>query len=309
MTSSSTTDLGKHALRPHFWTTVCASAPDFWTLTKPEVNFLIVIATFAGFYLGSPTHLDSFPLARLFHTLSGTLLVASGTGTLNQYLEYHFDAQMRRTSRRPIAAGRLRPVTALWFGVALSVAGVAYLLVAVNALSSLLAAITLMSYLLVYTPLKRKTPLCTFVGALPGAMPTLIGWAAASDSISSGKAWLLYALLFLWQLPHFMAIAWMYRDDYARADYLIFPANHEGTFLAGVTSIASFALFITGLGITNANNGGALQYSGTVLLGSGLLYYALQQVSSQSKIAARHLLKATIVYLPLQFLIFVLGKS
>jgi protoheme IX farnesyltransferase len=139
--------------------------------------------------------------------------VASGAGTLNQYLEYLFDAQMRRTCRRPIAAGRLRPMTALWFGVSLSAAGVVYLFVAVNALSSLLAAVTLMSYLLVYTPLKRKTPLCTFVGAVPGAMPVLIGWAAASDSIGSGKPWMPYALLFLWQLPHFMAIAWMNRDD------------------------------------------------------------------------------------------------
>jgi protoheme IX farnesyltransferase len=309
MTSSPTTDLGKHALPSYFRTTVCASAPDFWTLTKPEVNFLIVIATFTGFYLGCPTNLDVFPLARLFHTLLGTLLVASGAGALNQYLEYLFDAQMRRTCRRPIAAGRLRPVTALCFGVSLSVAGVVYLLVAVNALSSLLAAVTLMSYLLVYTPLKRRTPLCTLVGAVPGAMPTLIGWAAASDSIGSGKAWMLYALLFLWQLPHFMAIAWMYRDDYARAGYLIFPTHNEGTFLAGVTSIASFALFIAGLGIASANNGGTFQYSVTVLLGSGLLYYALQQVSLQSRIAARHLLKATIVYLPLQFMMFVLGKS
>jgi protoheme IX farnesyltransferase len=309
MASSPTTDLGKLALRPHFWTTVRASAPDFWTLTKPEVNFLIVIATFTGFYLGCPTNLDTFPLARLFHTLSGTLLVASGTGTLNQYLEYHFDAQMRRTSGRPIAAGRLRPVTALWFGVSLSVVGVVYLLAAVNALTSLLAAVTLMSYLFIYTPLKRKTPLCTFVGAVPGAMPMLIGWAAASDSIISGKAWMLYALLFLWQLPHFMAIAWMYRDDYARASYMIFPAKNEGMFSAWVISIASFALFLAGLGIASANNGDVFQYSGAVLLGTGLLYYALRQVSLQSRIAARHLLKATIVYLPLQFLIFVLGKS
>src|ERR1700722_2037457 len=309
MTSSPTIDLGQHASRAHFWTTVRASAPDFWTLTKPEVNFLIVIATFTGFYLGCPSNLDVFPLARLFHTLLGTLLVASGTGALNQYLEYLFDAQMRRTCRRPIPAGRLRPVTALWFGMSLSVAGVVYLLVAVNALSSLLAAVTLMSYLLVYTPLKRKTPLCTFVGAVPGAMPTLIGWAAASDSISSSEAWMLYALLFLWQLPHFMAIAWMYRDDYSRADYLIFPKNNEGTFLAGVTSIASVALFTVGLAVASENNGGTIQYAGTVLLGSGLLYYALRQVSLQSRIAARHLLKATIVYLPLQFLMFVLGKN
>jgi protoheme IX farnesyltransferase len=235
--------------------------------------------------------------------------VASGTGTLNQYLEYLFDAQMRRTCRRPIAAGRLRPATALWFGVALAAAGVVYLLVAVNALSSLLAALTLMSYLFVYTPLKRKTPLCTFVGAVPGAMPTLIGWAAASDSIGSGKAWMLYALLLLWQLPHFMAIAWMYRDDYARGGYSIFPANNEGAFVAGVTSIASFALCIAALGFAGANNGGALQYAGTFLLCSGLLYYALRQAAVQSRIAARRLLKATIVYLPFQLLMFVLGKS
>jgi protoheme IX farnesyltransferase len=309
MTSSPTTDLGKHALRPHLWTAIRAAAPDFWTLTKPEVNFLIVIATFTGFYLGCPTNPDGFPVSRLFHTLLGTLLVASGTGTLNQYLEYLFDAQMRRTCRRPIAAGRLRPITALWFGVSLSVAGVVYLLIAVNALSSLLAAITLLSYLLVYTPLKRKTPLCTFVGAVPGAMPTLIGWAAASGSIGSGKAWVLYALLFLWQLPHFMAIAWMYRDDYARGGYLIFPRNNEGKFVAGVTLIASFALCLASLGFASANHGGTLQYFGTILLGSGVLYYAGRQVSFRSRVAARHLLMATIVYLPLQFVMFVLAKG
>jgi len=295
--------------RATFLATVCASAPDFWTLTKPEVNFLIVIATFAGFYLGCPTNLDSFPFARLFHTLCGTLLVASGTGTLNQYLEYRFDAQMRRTRKRPIAAGRLQPATALWFGVSLSVIGVVYLLVAVNALASLLAALTLTSYLAFYTPLKRKTPLCTFMGAVPGAMPTLIGWAAASGTIGSEKAWILYAVLFLWQLPHFMAIAWMYRDDYARAGYLIFPTNSEERFLAWVTLLPSLALFMAGLGAVKVNNGGTFQYSATVILGSALLYYAMRQVFLRSRIAARQLLKATIVYLPLQFLIFVLGKS
>ena len=204
MTSSSTIAAPPPAT---FLGSVRASAPDFWTLTKPEVNFLIVIATFTGFYLGCPGNLDPFPFARLFHTLCGTLLVASGTGTLNQCLEYRFDAQMRRTCKRPIAAGRLQPAAALWFGVSLSVIGAAYLLVAVNALASLLAALTLTSYLGFYTPLKRKTPLCTFVGAVPGAMPTLIGWAAASGSIGSEKAWVLYAVLFLWQFPHFMAIA------------------------------------------------------------------------------------------------------
>jgi len=241
--------------------------------------------------------------------LCGTLLVASGAGTLNQYLESRFDAQMRRTCKRPIAAGRLQPATALWFGVSLSVIGVVYLLIAVNALASLLAALTLTSYLVFYTPLKRKTPLCTFVGAVPGAMPILIGWAAASGSASSERAWILYAVLFLWQFPHFMAIAWMYREDYAQAGYLMFPTNSEEKFLAWVTSVASFALFVVSIGVVSVNNGGTFQYFGTVMLGSGLLYYAMRQVFLRSRIAARQLLKATIVYLPLQFLIFVLGKS
>src|SRR5258708_2004756 len=171
--------------------------PDFWTLTKPEVNFLIIIATFTGFYLGYPGGWHSFLLGRLLNTLCGTLLIASGTGTLNQYLEHHFDAQMRRTQRRPVAAGRVRPATAAWFGVLLSLIGSVYLFVAVNPLASALALFTLISYLFLYTPLKRKTPLCTLVGAVPGAMPPLIGWAAASGSITSGKAWFLYAVLSL----------------------------------------------------------------------------------------------------------------
>src|SRR6266851_2914163 len=286
-----------------------ATCADCWSLTKPEVNFLILITTVAGFYLGRPSGLHPFPLQRLIHTLLGTLMVASGAGTLNQYAERRFDSRMRRTTQRPLAAGRLHPVAALWFGVLLSIAGAAYLAVAVNGLASLLAVLTLTSYLFLYTPLKRKTPLCTLVGAVPGAMPTLIGWAAASNSISSEKAWILYAVLFLWQFPHFMAIAWMYRDDYARAGYLVFPTNSEERFLAWVTFVPSLALFMAGLGVVKVSNGGTFQYSATVMLGSGLLYYAMRQVFLRSRIAARQLLKATIVYLPLQFLIFVLGKS
>ena len=157
------------------------------------MNFLIVIATFTGFYLGYPGDLHNFPVERMLNVLFGTLLVASGTGTLNQYLEHRFDAQMRRTSRRPIAAGRLRPRAAAWFGISLSIVGSVYLLATVNALSSALAVFTATSYLFIYTPLKRKTPLCTLAGAVPGAMPPLIGWAAASGSVVSAKAWMLYA--------------------------------------------------------------------------------------------------------------------
>ena len=296
------------AIRPSFLVTLRAAVPDFWTLTKPEVNFLIVIATFTGFYLGCPSNLHAFPFERLLNTLLGTLLVASGTGTLNQYLEYRFDAQMRRTSRRPVADGRLRPATAFWFGILLSTIGAAYLFVAVSALASALAVLTLMSYLFVYTPLKRKTPLCTFAGSFPGAMPPLIGWAAASGSIGSGKAWILYTMLFLWQFPHFMAIAWMYREDYARAGYLIFPSKGEGSLLAWQTLGPSFALFLLSLVAVAANSGGIFHYSATVILGSVLLYYATRQVFLESRIAARQLLKATIVYLPLEFLILVLAR-
>src|SRR5580658_5783497 len=173
--------------QPSPWTAVRETIPDFWELTKPEVNLLIVVATFAGFYLGSPCGLNPFPFERLFHVLSGTLLVASGAGALNQYLEYGFDARMRRTSRRPVAAGRLSPVFAVWFGMSLAVMGAAYLLLFANALASSLAVITLASYLFIYTPMKRKTPLCTVAGAFAGAMPPLIGWAAALGSIASAE--------------------------------------------------------------------------------------------------------------------------
>ena len=197
---------------------------DYWALTKPEVNFLILVTTFAGFYLASAPGLAEFRTLRAIHMLLATLLVASGTGTLNQFLERCFDAQMRRTARRPLASGRLKASHVLWFGISLSIAGAIYLALAVNILASLLAVITLLSYLFVYTPLKRQTPLCTLIGAFPGAVPPLIGWAAARGRLDP-EAWVLYAMVFLWQFPHFMAIAWMYREDYSRAGYLVLPAG------------------------------------------------------------------------------------
>src|SRR6266850_305480 len=197
---------------------------DYWALTKPEVNFLILITTDVGFYLGCRNEARPLSFLALFNTLLGTLLVASGTGTLNQYIERKFDAQMRRTARRPAAAGRLKPGTVLTFGIVLAVTGSIYLAIAANLLASLLAILTLLTYLFVYTPLKRKTPLCVLVGAFPGAMPPLIGWAAASGRLNI-EAWTLYATLFLWQFPHFMAIAWMYREDYDRAGYLVLPKD------------------------------------------------------------------------------------
>jgi heme o synthase len=285
-----------------------AAAADYWALTKPEINFLIAIATFAGFYLGLPTQLHSFPFALLIHTLLGTLLIASGTGTLNQYVERRFDAQMRRTRRRPLAAGRLEPSSVLWFGIMLSFAGGIYLAVAVNALASLLAGLTLVSYIAVYTPLKRKTPLCTLVGALPGAMPPLIGWAAASGKLSF-EAWVLYAMLFLWQFPHFMAIAWMYREDYARAGYLVLPRGEQsGRFMSCQALVASLALIPVSLIPTLTGGAHPVYFVAVCLFSSGFFFYSARIAFRRSNAAARRLLMASVIYLPLVFLLMVLNK-
>src|SRR4051794_37007097 len=177
----------------------------YYTLTKPEVNLLILMTTSAGYYLAAP---GPVRILGLINTLIGTLLVASGTATLNQWMERVWDGQMRRTASRPLPSGRLSAIEALVFGVILSITGGVYLFFTVNALSAALAVSTLLSYLLIYTPLKRVTPLCTALGAFPGAMPTLIGWAGASATIDR-NAWLLFAILFLWQFPQFLAIALM----------------------------------------------------------------------------------------------------
>ncbi len=214
---------------------------DYWALTKPEVNFLIAIATGAAFCLASPRTFAHFPWITLLHTLLGTILVASGAGSLNQVIERNFDAQMRRTARRPIADGRIATSYALAFGIVLSLAGSLYLALAVRPAASLLALATLAGYLLLYTPLKRLTPMCTLVGAFPGAMPVLIGYAAAMGKLNA-QAWLLYAVLFLWQFPHLMAIAWMYREDYARAGYLVLPAGESsGRFMNWLTVVPALA--------------------------------------------------------------------
>jgi protoheme IX farnesyltransferase len=282
---------------------------DYWALTKPEVNFLIVITTFAGFYLARAGGWQDFPLLLAINAVLGTLLVASGTGTLNQYIEREFDAQMRRTACRPLAAGRLKPGSVLWFGLALSVVGSVYLAVAVNILASLLGAAALVSYLFIYTPLKRKTPLCTLVGAFPGAMPPLIGWAAASGKLNL-QAWALYAMLFLWQFPHFMAIAWMYREDYDRAAYRVLPRDNQSRIrfvnrqillpLSGLI-IVSFLPALTGQFTT-------LFCVGSLVLSVGFLYYGGQFVIRRSTSAARQLLAASIIYLPTLFFVMVLAR-
>jgi len=275
------------------------SLSDYWALTKPEVNFLIVIATFTGLYLGSPGPLDHFPLPRLVHTLLGTLLVASGTAALNQYIERDFDAQMRRTRRRPLGTGRMTPSKALWFGVLLSLAGILYLTVAVNLVATMLAGLTSLSYLFLYTPLKRKSPICMLVGAVPGAMPPLIGYAAATGRLSL-EAWVLYLILFLWQFPHFMAIAWMYREDYDRAGYVMLPKTQtrQVRLVDLQTMLPLVALLPISLAPALLGKAGTISVAAGLTLSPAFFCCGAQFVRCKSGKAARRLLFASILYLP-----------
>jgi heme o synthase len=289
--------------------TSSSALSNYWALTKPEINFLIAITTAAAFCIGSSAPLSHFPWASLLHTVLGTVLVASGAATLNQLIEVHFDAQMRRTARRPLASGRIEHSHALWFGISLSLSGVAYLGIFTNLLASLLAGLTILSYLFLYTPLKRITPLCTLVGAIPGAAPSLIGWAAARGHLDR-EAWLLWGIVFLWQFPHFMAIAWMYREDYARAGYLVLPLGEKREcFMFWHTSLASLALLPVALIPISLGVPGPAYYGGRFALGAIFLYYGIRFALRKSNAAARDLLVASILYLPLLFALIMLSAK
>jgi heme o synthase len=277
---------------------------DYYILTKPEVNLLILMTTSAGYYLGLR---GEFHIAGLLNTLIGTLLVASGTATLNQWIERRWDAQMRRTANRPLPSGRVSSLDAFLFGVVLSVAGGLYLALLVNGLSSLLAISTLVSYLVIYTPLKRRTPLCTLLGAFPGAMPTLIGWAGASHAVTQ-QAMFLFLVLFLWQFPHFLAIALMYRDDYERAGYRMLPRfDEDSRFTRGEILVFTLALIATTL-LPAFSHGGILSAGSLLLAGGFLLYHSLRLAGSGSKILAGRLLHASVIYLPIVLAIIAVGK-
>jgi protoheme IX farnesyltransferase len=281
----------------------------YWSLTKPEVNFLIAVTAAAGFWMGAPASFAHFPWTSLLHTLIGTILVASGAATLNQLIELRFDAQMRRTARRPLVSRRIGQTHALWFGISLSVIGAIYVAVTTNALASLLSILTLLGYLFLYTPLKRKTPLCILIGALPGATPPLIGWAAACGHLD-GNAWLLFAIVFLWQFPHFMAIAWMYREDYARAGYVVLPAGKsKDRFVAWQTLLPSLALLAVALGPAIRGESGIVYLAGALVLGSAFIYYSARFALQMSIVSARQLLFASILYLPVLFALLALDKK
>ncbi|MGA9981323.1 MAG: heme o synthase [Candidatus Sulfotelmatobacter sp.] len=278
---------------------------DYYTLTKPEVNLLILMTTSAGYYLASR---GPMRIVGLLNTLLGTLLVASGTATLNQWMERVWDGQMRRTASRPLPSGRLTSRAALVFGILLSATGGLYLLLAVNLLAALLAVSTLLSYLLIYTPLKRKTPLCTLLGAFPGAMPTLIGWAGASGHID-GQAWFLFGVLFLWQFPHFLAIALMYREDYSRAGYQMLPAFDREARFTRVEIVGFSLLLVLATLLPLAGHGAWWYAAGMGLAGAFLLYHVGKLAASSSKVLAGRLLHASVLYLPVVLVIMVAAKK
>jgi protoheme IX farnesyltransferase len=265
-------------------------------LAKPDVTFLVIITTLAGFYLGSRGPLDWM---LMLHTVLSTMLVAAGTAALNQYIERGMDAVMRRTASRPLPSGTLQPREALIFGVAAIAIGATWLALAANWLAALVALVTSVLYLGLYTPLKTRTTLSTAVGAIPGALPPLIGWAAARGSLSLG-GWVLFAILFFWQFPHFMAIAWMYREDYARAGIRMLPTvDHKGdaTFRQIVTTSA-ILVWVSALPAV-VGMAGLRYFFGALLLGMILLQVGLWANRSRTNVRAKWLMHATVMHIPL----------
>jgi protoheme IX farnesyltransferase len=277
----------------HTLTVRRVAARDWVELTKPRITTMVVFTTLVGFVMSAP---GPVPILALLAALAGTAFVAAGAAVLNQVLERRTDALMLRTRGRPLPAGRVTATEAAVFGWALSALGLGLLLWRSGPLAAAVAALTLLSYLAIYTPLKRRTPFATLVGAVPGALPPVIGWAAAQRSLDGG-AFVLFAIIFLWQVPHFLAIAWLYRDDYARAGFPMLPVlDRDGAFTARQTVIHSLALLLVSL--TAAGLGGAVYLGGAFVLGVALTLFALRLASARNLAAARGLFLASVVYLP-----------
>jgi heme o synthase len=278
---------------------------DYLDLTKPRITWLILVSTAVGCFFGAR---QGWGWIVLLHALAGTGLMASGTAALNQWYEHGADARMRRTASRPIPSGRISPRRAFWFGVALSAVGFVELGLGANWLSAGLGLFTLLSYLLVYTPLKSRTPHSTTVGAIPGAMPPLMGYAAMHGTLTA-EAWVLYAILFLWQFPHFLAIAWMYRDDYARGGMRMLPVvspDGESTARAMVFCAALLvpvSLLPGALAMT-----GRLYVAGAALLGAAFVAAGARVLAQRSVARARKVLLASVAYLPALYALMVLDR-
>ena len=277
----------------------------FLELTKPRIVSLVLITTCVGFYLAS---LGVTDYRLLLHTLLGTALAAGGTLALNQVLEREADAKMRRTQLRPLPDGRVQPVEAFVFGTLVTVAGLVYLAWTVNLASAAVTTAIVVSYLGAYTPLKKTTSLCTLIGAVPGALPPVIGWAAVRGSIDL-EAWILFAIMFLWQMPHSLAIAWLYRDDYARAGFQLLPViNPDGKSTGRQVTSHCLALLAVGLLPTLVGLAGPLYFCVAFGLGSMFLWYSVRLALARSPESARRLLFASLIYLPLLLAVMAFDK-
>jgi protoheme IX farnesyltransferase len=285
--------------------TLLHRAGAYIALTKPDVSLLVVMTTAAGFYMGVRGPVDWL---KLVHTVFATMLIAGGTAALNHYIERESDRQMRRTASRPLPSGLLQPGQALAFGVALAIAGAADLWLVGGWMASLLGVVTCLSYLLAYTPLKKRTVWATFIGAFPGAIPPMIGWAAASGRVETG-AWLLFLILFFWQFPHFHAISWMYREDYARAGIQMLPVvDRDGkrTF----RQIIITAAMLVGASVLPSVLGlaGVLYFFGALVVSTALVQVCLWAASEKTNARAKWLMHATILHIPVLLGLMVYDK-
>lgn len=277
----------------------------FCDLTKARLTFLVLLTTLVGFYVGTREVVDYF---LMLHTVLGTALLACGAAALNQLSEREFDAKMRRTEDRPLPSGRLQPDAVLIFGGACSMAGLIYLAGAVNLLTSLLGVFTLVSYLFIYTPLKRKTWLNTTVGAVPGALPPLMGWTAVRNELT-GEGWALFAILFFWQIPHFLAIAWIYREEYAKAGFIMLPSVDPEGFRTGRQAVShTMGLLMVSLLPVVFRMAGMVYLIGALALGLAFLAFAFKFSRQLTLPRARQLFLVSIVYLPLLLGLMVLDK-
>lgn len=281
-------------------------AADLCVLAKPRVVLMVLVTTVVGYYVASG---DAFDYLRLGHVLLGTALAAAGTLALNQYLERDLDARMVRTRLRPLPDGRLQPLEALLFGVAITLGGLGYLAVLVGPFVALVTAATAALYLFAYTPLKVRTPFCMIVGAVPGALPPVTGWVAARGDLGAG-AWILFGILFLWQLPHTLAIARLYREDYARAGVQVLPVvDPDGESTERQIVLGCFALLVVGLLPTLSGLAGVLYFAGALVLGLVFLTFGMLQALAPSAAAARRVLFASLLYLPALLVLLALDKS
>jgi protoheme IX farnesyltransferase len=288
-------------VRPLELTTRRVRFADLLELTKPRITFLVLITTLVGFYMGSQ---DGLRLMLLLHTIVGTALVASGASALNQYVERDLDALMVRTRNRPLPDGRLQPNDALLFSAIISALGVAYLMFFVNVLTGLISIVTLAGYIFVYTPLKKRTAFCTLIGAFPGAAPPVIGWTAARGEIDAA-ALTLFAILFLWQMPHFFAIAWIFTEDYKRGGF----RTHVSSISTGrqivffCCALIPISALPTAMGLT-----GMTYLTGAILLGFVYLGYGFAVALFRSNTHAQRLLRISVLYLPALLMLMMLDK-